>query len=152
VSEKRVQAVLTYAELNELIGGTERGRIEAVVADPIKRRVQIIFSAPGSTDGIEPWVVPFYALRSSSPPTNASAEVDKLKRRLQEVDYIVGNEDSLDSEACAALRAVIFDIPDPRRPGIPDAVETDPADYASPPSTHTSEGSSPNVEGGEQMQ
>jgi hypothetical protein len=141
VSEKRVQAVLTYAELNKLIGATERGRIEAVVADPIKRQVQIIFSVPGSVDGIEPWVLPSYALRSSPPPTNASAEVDKLKRRLQEVDYIVGNEHSLDSEACAALRAVIFDIPDPRRPEIPDAVEIDPADYVSPLSTHTSDGS-----------
>jgi hypothetical protein len=73
-----------------------------------------------------------------SPPsthTSGSTEVDRLERRLREVDYIVGNEDSLDSEACAALRAVIFDIPDPRRPAIPDPVEIDPADYASPPST-----------------
>jgi hypothetical protein len=72
VSEKRVQAVLTYAQLNELIGQIERGPIEAVVADPIKRRVQIIFSAPGAADGIEPWVVPFYALKSSPPWINTS--------------------------------------------------------------------------------
>jgi hypothetical protein len=84
-----------------------------------------------------------------SPPsthTSGSTEVDRLERRLREVDYIVGNEDSLDSEACAALRAVIFDIPDPRRPAIPDPVEIDPADYASPPSTHTSDGSPESTE------
>jgi hypothetical protein len=50
---------------------------------------------------------------------NAMKETDALRQRIREVDYIVGNEDSLDSEACAALRAVVFDIPDPRRPDLP---------------------------------
>jgi hypothetical protein len=68
-------------------------------------------------------------------------EIERLARRIREVDYIVGNEDSLGSEACAALRAVIFDIPDSRRPAIPGAVYIDPADSPSPPSTHTSDGS-----------
>ncbi len=72
MSDKRLQAVLTYAELNQLIGQTEHGPIEAVVADPVKRLVQIIFSAPGAPDGVEPWVVPFYALQSSSPSTPTS--------------------------------------------------------------------------------
>jgi len=53
VSDKRVQAVLTYAELNELLGQTERGPIEAIAADPVQRRVRIIFGAPGCPDGIE---------------------------------------------------------------------------------------------------
>ena len=30
--------------------------IEAVVADPVPRRVEIIFGAPGCLDGIEPWI------------------------------------------------------------------------------------------------
>jgi hypothetical protein len=36
---------------------------------PIKRLVRIIFSAPVA-DGIEQWSDPFYALRSSPPPTD----------------------------------------------------------------------------------
>jgi hypothetical protein len=56
VSDKRLQAVLTYAELNQLIGQTERGPIEAIAADPVQRRVKIIFGASGCPDGIEPWV------------------------------------------------------------------------------------------------
>jgi hypothetical protein len=66
VSDKRVQAVLTYAELNEVIRQTERGPIEAIVADPVQRRVKIIFGAPGCPDGIEPWV--FKIERTQSPP------------------------------------------------------------------------------------
>jgi hypothetical protein len=82
---------------------------------------------------------------------DGKATSESVDRRMREVDYIVGNEDSLDSEACAALRAVIFDIPDPRRPVIPDAVDFDSADYVSPPSTRTSDGSPEStVEGGEQ--
>jgi hypothetical protein len=72
VSEKRVQAVLTYAQLNEVIGQTEHGPIEAVVADPIRRVVHITFFAPEVADGIEPWVVPFYALKASPPSTHTS--------------------------------------------------------------------------------
>lgn len=54
---------------------------------------------------------------------DAKAEVKSLKSRLREVDYIVQNEDSLDVDACAALRAVVFDIPDPRRPSLPEPTE-----------------------------
>jgi hypothetical protein len=70
VSDKRVQAVLTYAELNELFGQTERGPIEAVATDPLKPQVHIILAGGDSPDGIEPWVVPFYALKSSPPSTS----------------------------------------------------------------------------------
>ena len=68
----RVQTVLTYAELSELLGQTERGPIEAVVADPVRRQVQTIFAGPGP-DGIEPWAaVPFYAIQSSPPSSHTS--------------------------------------------------------------------------------
>jgi hypothetical protein len=72
VSDKRVQAVLTYAELNELLGQTERGRIEAIAADPVQRRVKIIFGASGCPDGIEPWV--FKIDRTPSPPSAYTSE------------------------------------------------------------------------------
>jgi hypothetical protein len=72
VSDKRVQAVLTYAELNELLGQTERGPIEAIAADPVQRRVKIIFGASGCPDGIEPWV--FKIERSQSPPSTHTSD------------------------------------------------------------------------------
>jgi hypothetical protein len=72
VSDKRVQAVLTYAELNELLGQTGRGRIEAIAADPVQRRVKIIFGASGCPDGIEPWV--FKIDRPLSPPSAYTSE------------------------------------------------------------------------------
>jgi hypothetical protein len=72
VSNKRVQAVLTYAELNELLGQTERGPIEAIAADPVQRRVKIIFGASGCPDGIEPWT--FKIERTPSPPSTHTSD------------------------------------------------------------------------------
>lgn len=72
MSNKRVQAVLTYAELNELLGQTERGPIEAIAADPVQRRVKIIFGASGCPDGIEPWV--FKIDRPISPQSTYRSE------------------------------------------------------------------------------
>jgi hypothetical protein len=69
VSDKRVQTLLTYAELNELLGQTEYGAIEAVVADPVRRVVRVIFGG-ATPDGVEPWAVPSYALKSSPPSTS----------------------------------------------------------------------------------
>ena len=45
--------------------------------------------------------------------------VSNLESRLREVDYIVQNQDSLGPDECAALRAVVFNIPDYRRPQLP---------------------------------
>ena len=72
MSNKRLQAVLTYAELNELLGQTERGPIEAIAADPVQWRVKIIFGAPGCPDGIEPWT--FKIDRPLSPPSTHTSD------------------------------------------------------------------------------
>jgi hypothetical protein len=72
VSDKRVQTFLTFAQLNELIGQTEYGAIEAVVVDPVRRQVRIIFAGTDSPDGVEPWAIPFYAVKPSRPSTHTS--------------------------------------------------------------------------------
>ena len=136
VSDKRVQAVLTYAELTQLIGATERGRIEAVVADPVKRLVQIIFSASGSADGIEPWVIPFYALQPSPPSTHTSEELHEVRVAIEnQIIELRRNYDDdgelwgiADSEIYEALGSIL------------DAIRS------SPPSTHTSDGSPESTE------
>lgn len=69
--DKRVQTSLTYAQLNELIGGSELGPIEAVVADPVRREIRVIFAGIGP-DGIEPWTVPSYAVKASPSSTSTS--------------------------------------------------------------------------------
>jgi hypothetical protein len=74
VSNKRVQGVLTYAELNDLLGLSFKP-IETVVSDPVHRQVRIIFAGT-SNDGFEPWTVslPVRAVTSNSPPSTHTSD------------------------------------------------------------------------------
>jgi hypothetical protein len=72
VSNKRLQAVLPYAKLNELLGQTERGPIEALAADPSSAESRSSSEHPAARTALSLQDRPHRALKSTDDQDQSS--------------------------------------------------------------------------------